>query len=197
MYSQPSYQQQSEISYSVHGTQPKFEPISFLVSSSQEHTRPTVRTSAMTTEDERSITMNQYQTRGRPTQRTGAAYGDSKQIVSRDYETMETESNMQSTRFPYSTQQTSYETSRPTFTKVRSSNIIASSLSYSVRCRLWRRSMRSNIPPFKSPCISRPSVLNRLGLRYNGFITLNLLSQTMFIIVSSTSKTPRHWKSSV
>ena len=130
-YSQPSYQQQSEISYSVHGTQPKFEPISFLVSSSQENTRPTVRTSAMTTEDERSVTMNQYQTfgsqtRGRPTQRTGAGFGDSKQTISRDYETMETESDMQSNRFPYSTVQTSYETSRPTFTKVSSSKFLAS-----------------------------------------------------------------------
>ncbi|CAF4403495.1 unnamed protein product, partial [Rotaria magnacalcarata] len=37
IYQIPSERQHNEIKYSIHGSQPKFQPVSFLVSSNQEN----------------------------------------------------------------------------------------------------------------------------------------------------------------
>lgn len=56
----PGQTQHSEIAYSVHGTQPKFQPVSFLVSANQENRQPTT-TTYITEEEDRSISINPYQ----------------------------------------------------------------------------------------------------------------------------------------
>ncbi len=71
-------QQHNEITYSIQGTQSKFQPVSFLVSSSQETTQPTLTT---TDEEEQSIVINPYQIFGtqlhtRPNQSVIPSYGD-------------------------------------------------------------------------------------------------------------------------
>jgi hypothetical protein len=73
-------QQQNEITYSIHGTQPKFQPVSFLVSSSQENTQPTT-TTITTDEDEQSLVISPYQIFGtklhtQPNQSSVPSYGD-------------------------------------------------------------------------------------------------------------------------
>jgi hypothetical protein len=58
-YQIPSQQQHqhSEITYSIHGTQPKYQPVSFIVSSNQETTQPTITTD----EDDQSMITHPYQ----------------------------------------------------------------------------------------------------------------------------------------
>lgn len=82
VYQMPSHyeQQQNEITYSIEGTQPKFQPVSFLVSATQEGTRPNITTRTYTEETDQSMLSNPYQMfgtqlRSRPTDRT-TSYGD-------------------------------------------------------------------------------------------------------------------------
>jgi len=84
VYQIPSHhqQQQNEITYSIHGKQPKFQPVSFLVSSSQENTQPITTTTTITTdEEEQSLAISPYQTFGtklrtQPNQSSIPSYGD-------------------------------------------------------------------------------------------------------------------------
>lgn len=61
MYSVPTRQQQNEISYSIQGTQQKFQPISFLVSANQENIQPSI-TTYTTEEEDQSMFSSPYQT---------------------------------------------------------------------------------------------------------------------------------------
>ncbi|CAF1249473.1 unnamed protein product, partial [Adineta ricciae] len=102
VYQIPSHQQNNEITYSIHGTQPKFQPISFLVSSNQETTQPNIKTTYTTEEDNQAIYSNAYRTQ--PNRQTGLVATVAKQAgptLTQEYDTMET----------------SYMTSRPNFTK--------------------------------------------------------------------------------
>ena len=49
VYRIPSQYQQNEITYSVHGTQQKFQPVQFLVTTDQEQTQPSYRDETITT----------------------------------------------------------------------------------------------------------------------------------------------------
>lgn len=74
-------QQQNEITYTIEGTQPKYQPVSFLVSATQEGTRPSITTTTYTEENEQSTLSNPYQIfgtqlRSRPVQRVTSSYGD-------------------------------------------------------------------------------------------------------------------------
>ena len=78
-------QQQNEITYSIHEKQPKFQPVSFLVSSSQENTQPTT-TTITTDEEEQSMVINPYQIFGtklrtQPNQSSIPSYGDDTSIT--------------------------------------------------------------------------------------------------------------------
>ncbi|CAF0838305.1 unnamed protein product, partial [Adineta ricciae] len=102
VYQIPSHQQNNEITYSIHGTQPKFQPISFLVSSNQETTQPNIKTTYTTEEDNQTIYSNAYRTQ--PNRQTGLVATVAKQAgptLTQEYDTVET----------------SYITSRPNFTK--------------------------------------------------------------------------------
>jgi hypothetical protein len=77
VYQIPSRQQHNEITYSIHGAQQKFQPISFLVSSNQDTTQPTITTD----EDDQSMTTQPYQQfhsqyRTRPNQSAIPSYED-------------------------------------------------------------------------------------------------------------------------
>ncbi|CAF4610426.1 unnamed protein product, partial [Rotaria sp. Silwood1] len=74
-------QQQNQITYTIEGTQPKFQPVSFLVSTSEENQQPTTRTRITTDEENQSITFSPYQNfisqlRTRPNQGVLPSYGD-------------------------------------------------------------------------------------------------------------------------
>ena len=82
VYQMPTHyeQQQNEITYTIEGTQSKFQPVSFLVSATQEGTRPSISTRTYTEETDQSMMSNPYQIfgtqlRARPTDRT-TSYGD-------------------------------------------------------------------------------------------------------------------------
>ena len=103
VYQIPSHQQNNEITYSVHGTQPKFQPISFLVSSNQETIQPNITTTYTTDENNQTIYSNAYRTQ--PNRQAGLIATVAKQAgptITQEYDTVET----------------SYITSRPNFTKV-------------------------------------------------------------------------------
>ncbi len=80
VYQVPTHQQQqyNEITYSVQGTQPKYQPVSFLVSANQEN----ITQASMTTdEDDQSISISPYQKYGtqfrtQPNQKLPSSYGD-------------------------------------------------------------------------------------------------------------------------
>lgn len=82
VYQMPSHHQQqqhNEITYSIQGTQPKFQPVSFLVSSNQDDSR--TRTTITTEEEDRSLVTNPYEIFGtqlhtRPNQSVISPYGD-------------------------------------------------------------------------------------------------------------------------
>lgn len=83
VYQRPTHyeQQQNEITYTIEGTQPKYQPVSFLVSATQEGTRPNITTRTITEENEQTVLSNPYEIfganlRSRPTQRTTASYDD-------------------------------------------------------------------------------------------------------------------------
>ena len=127
-YQVPSQQQQqqSEISYSIEGTQQKFQPVSFLVTTDQ----PNNSTTSMTIDEERSMTINPYQMfgaqlRGRPSaaapRQPGPAYSPYQSTDAHELESMQTESDISSIHLIRSADQqssSSYSLSRPTFSKV-------------------------------------------------------------------------------
>jgi len=83
VYQIPSRQQHNEISYSIQGSQPKYQPVSFLVSASQENTQPNVTTTTTITTDEEDQSMfsSPYQNlssqlRTRSNQNIIPSYGD-------------------------------------------------------------------------------------------------------------------------
>ncbi len=83
VYQIPSRQQHNEISYSIQGSQPKYQPVSFLVSASQENTQPNITTTTTITTDEedQSLFSSPYQNlssqlRTRPNQNVIPSYGD-------------------------------------------------------------------------------------------------------------------------
>ncbi|CAF3985915.1 unnamed protein product, partial [Rotaria magnacalcarata] len=106
IYQIPSERQHNEIKYSIHGSQPKFQPVSFLVSSNQENQQQQQQRSSglvATVAKQAGPTYSQYQ-----------------QYVPHEPEHMQTESATSIIRYAYSHEQptsTSYITTKPNFTK--------------------------------------------------------------------------------
>lgn len=76
-YQVPSQTRHSEITYSIQGTQPKFQPVQFLVTANQDNLQQNVTT----TEDDQTVTTNPYEMFGahlrtRPFQSSGPSYTD-------------------------------------------------------------------------------------------------------------------------
>ena len=116
IYEVPS-QQHSEITYSIHGTQPKYQPVSFLVSSNQETTQPTMTT---TDEEDQSV-ITQYRTRYTQQPRNtnllatvAKQPGPTPYYYRQESDTMQTESESLPIHSIHSTQ----TSSQPNFTKV-------------------------------------------------------------------------------
>lgn len=100
-YQVPTQSQQSEITYSIQGSQPKFQPVQFLVTTSQDSAQPNVTT---TTTEDQSITVNPYQVfgtqlRSRPFASSAPSYGDDNTSVASTTRTMTTTYSQQ----PYNT----------------------------------------------------------------------------------------------
>ncbi|CAF0971766.1 unnamed protein product [Rotaria sordida] len=79
-HQQQQQQQQNTITYTIEGTQPKFQPVSFLVSATQENQQPTT-TTIITDETNELMMMSPYQKhisqlRTRPNQGVLPSYGD-------------------------------------------------------------------------------------------------------------------------
>lgn len=105
VYQLPTEQKHSEMTYSIHGTQPKFQPVSFLVSASQDNQQQQ-RSSGLvaTLAKQAGPTLSHYE-----------------QYMSHQPEPMQTETTRSTIRYAYSHEQpttTSYTTSQPNFTKV-------------------------------------------------------------------------------
>ncbi|CAF3722525.1 unnamed protein product [Rotaria socialis] len=104
IYQIPSEQQHNEKKYSIYGSQPKFQPVSFLVSSTPENQQQQRNSGLVAT----------------VAKQAGPTYSQYQQYVSHEPEHMQTESTTSMIRYAYSHEQptsTSYITTKPNFTK--------------------------------------------------------------------------------
>ncbi len=108
---QPQHQQQSEVTYTVQGKQPKFEPVSFQVSTMKENVKPTP---AATTDynDPNPFKIFGAKLRSRPIQGIVPSYDDQTM-------TSYPQQTGSSTRSQYQQPSSSLPPMQPSFSKIR------------------------------------------------------------------------------